>query len=85
MKHRWHKIVHVAICTMSSKQKVNWMCYLHVNKCLHVWQLEFQEKINQLDISLLHSQVEYGLITFDFLRKKMILLRETKVSLWPNL
>lgn len=46
------------------------MCYLHVDKGLHVGQLEFQEKINQLNISLLHSQMEYSLITFDFLRKK---------------
>lgn len=45
------------------------MCYLHVDKGLHVGQLEFQEKMNQLDISLLHSQVEDSLITFDFLMK----------------
>lgn len=46
------------------------MGYLHVDKSLHVRQLEFQEEINQLNISLLHNQMEYSLITFDFLRKK---------------
>lgn len=69
--NRWYIVgtIEVARCT-SSEQNVNWMRYLHVNKCLHVRQMKFQEKINQLDISLLHSQVEYGLITFNFLRKK---------------
>lgn len=60
------------------------MCYLHIDKGLYVRQLEIQEKMNQLDISLLHSQVEYSLITFDFLRKYKMYNCETKASVWPN-
>lgn len=44
--------------------------HLQVNKILHVGQRGPQQKMDQLHVPLLHSQMEHSLVTFDFLELK---------------